>query len=117
MRVNTRGPSGRTVTRTTPTGGYQGGAIIILKSGTDGWCGQALQDYNAGDTAVLLIGHEAEIPKVTGSGKTFALGDKVYRDASTGKATNATTGNTYIGRATLAAGATDDTVRVLFAMT
>lgn len=117
MRIETRGPIGRTVKKTAPTGGYTGGAIVILGAGTTGWCGLAAQDYDAGETAVIRVGEEAKVTKVTGTGKSFAIGDKVYRDASSGNATPTATGNAYVGRATSTATTAATSVWAQFAPT
>lgn len=117
MNLQTKGPSGRTVKKTAPTGGYLGGAVVILAIGTTGWCGVAQDDYDAGDNAVIRVGEEVKIPKLTGTGNSFAVGDKVYRDASTGKATPTVTGNVYIGRATEAATTAATEVWVQFSPT
>ena len=112
-----KGVSGRKVQVTTPTAGYTSNQIVIIASGTTGWCGQSLADYDAGDTAILEVGHEVQVTKVTGSGLDFAVGEKVYRDSSSGNVTPTATGNAYVGRATTAAGINDTTVWVQFAPT
>jgi hypothetical protein len=54
------------------------------------------------------------VTKNTGTGKSFAIGDKVYRDASTKKATPNATGNTLVGYAIKAAAIGDTEVEVFF---
>ncbi len=112
-----KGASGRKVNATAPTAGYSSGDLVPLRTGTSGWVGEALVDASSGETCTLEVGHEAYITKNTGTGESFSLGDKVYRDASTGVATPTATGNDYIGSATAAAGVSATAVWVQFAPT
>lgn len=60
---------------TAPTGGYTKGQIYLIN---DGYV-IALETASAG--ALCLVAHEAqdvEVVKATGTGKSFAFGDKVY---------------------------------------
>ena len=60
---------------TAPTGGYTKGQIYLIN---DAYV-VALETVSAG--ALCLVAHEAqdvEVVKATGTGKTFAFGDKVY---------------------------------------
>lgn len=110
--LQTRGPSGRKVTVTAPTGGYSSGDIVPIRTGTEGWCGIAMCDIAAAETGTAEHGHEVEVTKNTGTGESFAIGALVYRDASTGVATATATGNDLMGAATEAAGTAATTVWV-----
>ena len=88
------------ITVTTPTGGYAKGTQV--KQGNI--IGYVADDFTVGQQAAIIYRDPAVLmEKVTGSGKTFAIGGNVYWDNSTGKVTNASTGNTLIGRAKEAA--------------
>jgi predicted RecA/RadA family phage recombinase len=50
--------------------------------------------------------------KAAGTGKTFAVGAKVYRDATNKNAVSGSTGNVLIGMCVKAAAATDTTVEI-----
>lgn len=116
MSNNSRkGPSGRKIQVTAPTGGLTSGDLYSLKTGTTGWVGEVVNDADAGDTAIIEVGHQVEIAKNTGTGESFDIGDLVYKDANTGDATATATGNDYIGRATAAATTAATTVWVMFA--
>lgn len=118
MSLNPRkGPSGRKLTLTAPTGGWSSGDLITILAGTSGWVGEALDDVAAGETGAVEVGHQATITKNTGTGESFAVGAAVYKDASTEVATATATGNDYLGRAVAAAGTSATTVEVCFAPT
>lgn len=99
----TKGPSGRKLQITAPTGGVSSGDIYALRTGTSGWCGIVVDDADATETAVVEYGHQVEVPKNTGTGESFSVGDLVYEDASTGKATATATDNNLMGACTEAA--------------
>jgi len=113
--IETKGASGRAVTVTAPTGGLSENDLHTLRSGTDGWVGYVRTGAAAGEDGVVMVGAQARIPKNTGSGESFDQGAKVYKDASTGDATAAATGNDYIGSASAAASTSDEFVWVMFA--
>lgn len=118
MSLNPRkGPSGRKITQTAPTGGWTSGDLITVKSGTSGWVGEAIDDVAATETGAVEVGHQATIPKNTGTGESFSVGDVWYKDASSGKATPTATGNDYGGRVVAAATTAATTVEVVFAPT
>lgn len=118
MSLNPRkGPSGRKVTQTAPTGGWTSGDLISIRTGTAGWVGEAIDDVAATEEGAVEVGHQATIPKNTGIGESFSVGSKVYKDASTGKATPTATGNDYLGGAVAAANTAATTVEVCFAPT
>ena len=110
--LNTKGPSGRKVNVTAPTGGYFSGDIVPIRTGTSGWCGIAINDIAATESGPVEHGHEVEVPKNTGTGESFAIGALVYRDASTGLATATATGNDLMGACTVSAGTSATTVWV-----
>lgn len=96
---------------TAPTGGYTAGLVYQLASGA---YAVARQTVAAGASCLmaLLVQKSVWITKLTGTGKSFSVGTKVYRDASTGKAAVASTGNVLIGVAVEAAGTTATKVLV-----
>lgn len=99
----TKGPSGRKLQKTAPTGGLDGGDLVIIRSGTSGACGVVVDDVDAGESAIVEYGHQVYLPKLTGTGEDWSQGDLLYRDASTGSLTPNSTGNTLAGAATEAA--------------
>ena len=118
MTLNPRkGPSGRKVTQTAPTGGWTSGDLITLKAGPRGWVGEAIDDVSATNNGAVEVGHQATIPKDTGTGESFAVGDDWYKDAASGKATPTAAGNDYGGKVVAAAGTAATTVEVVFAPT
>ena len=118
MTLNPRkGPSGRKVTQTAPTGGWTSGDLITLKAGPRGWVGEAIDDVAATENGAVEVGHQATIPKDTGTGESFAVGDDWYKDATSGKATPDAAGNDYGGKVVAAAGTAATTVEVVFAPT
>lgn len=88
---------------TAPTGGYTKGLFYAV---TDTY-GVARETVAATVATKLAVLGTVWATKNAATGKSFAIGDKVYIDASTKKATPNATGNTLIGIATRAAGATD----------
>ncbi|MFI4862427.1 MAG: DUF2190 family protein [Phycisphaerales bacterium JB063] len=118
MSANPRkGPSGRKITLTAPTGGWSSGDLVTILAGNTGWVGEGIADVSAGEEGAVEVGHQATIPKNTGTGEAFTVGAIVYKDASTGAATPNATGNDYLGRATEIAGTSATTVNVVFAPT
>ena len=116
MSTNVRkGAPGRKITLTAPTGGWSSGDLITILAGNSGWVGEAVTDVAVGATGAVEVGHQVTIPKNTGTGESFAVGAVVYKDASTGKATAAPTGNDYIGRAVASASTAATTVETVFA--
>lgn len=109
-----RGNLGYSITYTAPTGGLSSNDVVIVRSGTSGFCGVVENDVDFGDTAVVWCGQVRRIPKLTTTGNSFAKGALVYRDASTGSATATATGNTLIGACTEAAALADTYVWVKF---
>ena len=110
-----KGASGRIVTYTAPTGGVSSDDLVTLASGTDGWVGVARDDIAATEDGPVEVGAQMKLPKNTGTGESFSVGDKVYKDNSTGDATPSSTGNHYIGRCSEAATTSDTHVWTMMA--
>ena len=72
--------------------------------------GVASADASAGDKVVLVTRGVFWVNKT--ASETFAVGDAVYWNASTKRATSAATGNALIGVATEAAGASATVLQV-----
>jgi hypothetical protein len=116
MSLNPRkGPSGRKVTQTAPTGGWTAGDLITIRSGTTGWVGEAIDDVAATEEGAVETGHQAYIPKNTGTGESWSNGALLYKDASTEKLTPTATGNDFVGSAVGAATTSDTSAWVTFA--
>lgn len=93
---------------TAPSGGYTAGDMVKVQDTV----GVIAETALVTKPAVLI--YECEkvvVPKVAGTGITFAIGDKVYYDG-TSAVTNVSSGSTLCGRALEAADATDDEVLV-----
>lgn len=89
-----RSPNYKSVEITTPTAGYTAGDFIKVQQ----LCGVVVETKTVGQKAVLVYSCEKiVVPKTTG--ETFAIGAKVYLNATTGKATSTASGNTLCGRA------------------
>ncbi len=108
--VQVQGRSGRKITQVAPTGGLTAGDLYAFRTGTDGWCGVVELGAAVGENAVIAIGQHCEVTKNTGTGESFAVGAKVYHDASTDAATASATGNDLAGACTIAAGTADTKV-------
>lgn len=98
------------VSVTAPTAGYTRGKIYQLNSGA--WA-MARETKTVGLACLMAILNDQPVvaTKVTGTGKTFSVGTKVY--ITSGSATPSATGNTLVGVAYEAAAAGDTTVKVL----
>jgi len=91
-----------------PSGGYTAGDMIKVQDTV----GVIAEDAAVTKPAVLIYGCEKiVVPKVVGTGITFAAGDKVYYNGASA-VTNVSSGNTLCGRALEAADATDDEVMI-----
>lgn len=89
---------------TTPTAGYTAGQMVKVEDTV----GVIVETKTVGQEAVLIYKAEKIIvPKVAGTGKTFAAGDKVYFSSGDAAITNSADGNTLCGRCLVAAGASD----------
>lgn len=84
---------------TAPTGGYTRGLIYLI---TDVYA-VARETVAATAECKMALSGPVRATKNTGTGKSFAVGDKVYVDASTKKATPNATSNTLVGVALEAA--------------
>jgi len=94
---------------TAPTAGYTAGDMVKVEDTV----GVIAETKAATLDAVLIYKCEKiVVPKVAGTGISFAAGDKVYYKAADKKVTNASTGNTLCGRALEAAGASATTVLI-----
>jgi predicted RecA/RadA family phage recombinase len=98
------------VSVTTPTAGYTRGKVYQLNSGA--WA-MARETKTAGQACLMAVLNDqpCEVTKVTGTGKSFSIGSKVY--LTTNQATPSATGNTLVGVAVEAAATTDTTVKVV----
>ncbi len=91
-----------------PTGGVTRGLIYLI---TDVYC-VARETASATVNAAFVMQGNVTVTKNAATGKSFAIGDKVYVDASTKKATPNATSNTLVGVAISVAAATDTTVDI-----
>lgn len=94
---------GITLTLTAPYAVTSGGGCKV-----GNFFGIASNDVANGATGEFVVEGVFDITKDT---STFAAGDKVYWDDTAKKATSTTSGNTYIGKAELAALTGGATVR------
>ncbi len=85
-----------------------GGSIVVA----GGLVGVAVSDAAIGQTVAVELEGVYEFTKVTGSGKSFAVGDAVYVITADGTVTPTSTDNTLVGYAFTAAGTTATTVQV-----
>lgn len=72
--------------------------------------GVALADGAIGDTIAVRVEGVFELPKATGT--ALAQGKKLYLDATAGNIVGLATGNTYAGKAYVAADSAATTVQV-----
>jgi hypothetical protein len=94
---------------TTPTAGYTAGQMVKINDTV----GVIAETKTVGQIATLIYKCEKiVVPKVAGTGITFAAGAKVYFKAANSAVTNASTSNTLCGRCTVAAVAADTTVEI-----
>lgn len=84
---------------TSPTGGTTKGKIYV----SNDVYGVARQTTSATEDVLLAISGTIRVTKVTGTGKSFAVGDKVYYVSGSKSATPSATGNVLIGYALEAA--------------
>ena len=83
--------------------------VVVEDVGTSGQA--TSDDYPNGPGGVLA--YEAEkivLPKATGVGESFAVGEKIYHNATNSNVSAVSTGNILCGRALEDAGTTDDEV-------
>jgi predicted RecA/RadA family phage recombinase len=93
----------------TPTAGYTAGQMVKIGDVV----GVIAETKTVGQIAVLIYKCDKIIvPKVAGTGITFAAGAKVYFKSANAAVTNASTSNTLCGRCTVAAVAADTTVEI-----
>jgi predicted RecA/RadA family phage recombinase len=103
--------SGDIITVTGPTGGVSSGGVVVVRSGTSGMIAVVINDIAAAATGPAYIEGEFELTANAGTGKTFAVGDKLYWSSSVGL-TKTTTGNTLAGTCTEAKSASATTGKV-----
>ena len=82
------------------------GDVVVVGNLT----GIARLDIPAGVLGALALTGVYDVAKATG---TVAAGTPLYWNAANKKASSIATGNPYLGKAVRAAGASDETVRVL----
>jgi predicted RecA/RadA family phage recombinase len=85
-----------------------GGSLVVV----GGLVGVAVKDAAIGDVIAVELEGVFEVPKVTGSGKSFAVGDAVYVIVADKTVTPTATDNTLVGYAFTAASTTAETVQV-----
>lgn len=101
--LNLRSPNFKSVKVTAPSAGYTAGQMVKIEDTV----GVIVETKTSGkDTALIYECEKIVVPKSTGV--TFAVGDKVYFDASAAAITSVASGNTLCGRAN-AVGASSDT--------
>ena len=91
----------------TPGTDVAAGAIVVLND----LIGITKRDIKANTLGALAVVGVFDVDKVLAN--TFAIGAKVYWDATAGKATSNASGTTLLGKAILAAAANSTSVRVL----
>lgn len=104
-----RSPNFKSTKLTAPSAGYTAGQMVKVEDTvfiivTTAAVGVA--------TAAIYWAEKVVVPKATGV--TFAVGDKVYFDASAAKITSVASGNTLCGRALVAAGSSATTAEIEF---
>ena len=95
----------------TAAANYTKGLAYQLSSGA---YAVALETKSSSEQCLMALGgsgRAVRMTKVTGTGKSFAIGSKVY--STSGSATPSATGNTLIGFAVAAAATTDTEVVVV----
>lgn len=93
----------------TPTAGYTAGQMVKVGD----LVVVIVETKTVGQIAVgIYKADKIVVPKVAGTGITFAAGGKVYFKSASAAVTNASTGNTLCGRALVAALAADTTVEI-----
>lgn len=98
------------VSLTAPTGGVTAGLIYNI---IDSFLA-ARETKSAGAAALFAMTGPVWVTKVTGTGKSFAVGEKIYWLTGTKKAQKTATGATLIGRCLRAAAASDTAVLIEF---
>ncbi len=92
----------------TPGADVAAGAVVVQED-LVGVTKRAIKENELG---ALVVSGVFDFPKETGGGKDIAAGKKVYWDATPGIVKKTASGATYLGKAVLAAGEDDETVRV-----
>lgn len=89
--------TGDKITLTAPTGGYPINVAVPVVTGTTGFVAVPLDTIAAGDTGPAYVTGVHELSALTGT--AFTLGQLLYWDNTNKRLTNASTGNTRVGRA------------------
>ena len=84
------------------------GSVVVQ----NGLVGVTKRPLKAGELGSLHLVGVYELPKATGGGTGLDVGTRVYWDAGEGRVTTSASGNTLLGRVTVAAGDDDETVSV-----
>ena len=92
----------------TPAADVDSGAVVVQED----LLGIATADITADVLGVLDVEGVFDVAKDTGSGTALAAGVIVYWDETNEYCTETSSGNTYMGKTILAAGADDATARV-----
>jgi len=92
----------------TPTADVSAGDVVVQQD----LVGVAKLDIKADTLGALAVSGVFDFPKETGAGKDIPAGRKVHWDETPGVAKKGAGGATYLGKAILAAGEDDPTVRV-----
>jgi predicted RecA/RadA family phage recombinase len=88
---------GEKITLTAPTGGYPINIAVPVVTGTTGFCAIPIDTIAAGETGPAYVEGVHEVSALTGT--AFTNGQLLYWDNTNKRLTNASTGNTRIGRA------------------
>jgi len=110
MRTNPPPGTYHSVKLTAPSGGVTGGTLIHVND----IVGMVFDDADEGDEYVLVyVCEKIEVPKATGAGTAFTVGDHVYYDDTLQTVTPIQAAGLWrIGVATEAAGDDDDEVEI-----
>ena len=92
----------------TPTADVAAGAVVVQED----LVAVACREIKAGQLGAISVTGVYEFPKETGGGKDIAAGKKVYWHPGDQVVKKGASGATYLGKAVLAAGEDDETVRV-----
>lgn len=89
------------------------GDVVVIVSGTNGWCGVASTDIADGTTGSVAVEGVFELAKATGGGSGFSAGTKLFWTGSA--LSEVSTSNDFIGYAFADAADGDTTARVKLA--
>lgn len=110
LKLRTKLENAKTLKAKTGAGeGYQAGEMIQVNN----TLGIVMEEV--GENSEFVLVYEAEkviVPKATGSGINFSVGDNVYYDPDAKKVTNSSEGNILCGKALEPAGDNEDEVLI-----